>query len=337
MRIKSLIVLLLCLAPVTYTLQGQEVIPTYSDYLTDNLYLLHPSMAGASNLNKLRLTARQQWFDVDNAPALQTLSGHARPWEKIGVGGIVFNDQNGNYSRRGAYATFAYHLLFSRSELDLNQLSFGISGGIIQHSLDQSGFTVFDPVVGGGNPSDIYANMDVGFSYYYFNFFAHATAKNILGIRRDLFYSDAVPSNQRKYILSSGYVINRPGSDWSYEPSIMFQWREQTAERSLDANFKFYNSLDLGLLFGGLSYRINFEGAEYTTDGAEVKSQYLQYLTPFVGFEYNNFMFAYTYSHQLNSLVLSNTGFHQITLGYNFGQNRARWNCVCPAVNQKRR
>lgn len=337
MRIKSIVVLIFCLGSFILPMRGQEVIPTYSDYLTDNLYLLHPSMAGASNLNKIRLTARQQWFDVDNAPALQTLSVHGRPWEKIGLGAIVFNDQNGNYSRRGAYATFAYHLLFSRSELDLNQLSFGISGGIIQHSLDQSGFTVFDPIVGGGNPSDIYANMDVGFSYYYFNFFAHATAKNILGIRRDLFYSDAVPSNQRKYILSGGYVINRPGSNWGFEPSIMFQWRDQTSERSLDANFKFYNDLNLGRLFGGLSYRVNFEGAEYTTEGEEVKSQYLQYLTPFVGFEYNNFMFAYTYSHQLNSLVLSNTGFHQITLGYNFGENRARWNCVCPAVNQKRR
>lgn len=337
MRIKSIVVLIFCLGSFILPMRGQEVIPTYSDYLTDNLYLLHPSMAGASNLNKIRLTARQQWFDVDNAPALQTLSVHGRPWEKIGLGAIVFNDQNGNYSRRGAYATFAYHLLFSRSELDLNQLSFGISGGIIQHSLDQSGFTVFDPIVRGGNPSDIYANMDVGFSYYYFNFFAHATAKNILGIKRDLFYSDAVPSNQRKYILSGGYVINRPGSNWGFEPSIMFQWRDQTSERSLDTNFKFYNDLNLGRLFGGLSYRVNFEGAEYTTEGEEVKSQYLQYLTPFVGFEYNNFMFAYTYSHQLNSLVLSNTGFHQITLGYNFGENRARWNCVCPAVNQKRR
>ncbi|MFO7719229.1 MAG: PorP/SprF family type IX secretion system membrane protein, partial [Gillisia sp.] len=137
----------------TTKIMAQEVIPTYSDYLTDNLYLLHPSMAGASNFNKIRLTARQQWFDVDNAPALQTLSVHGRMGEKIGLGGIVFNDQNGNYSKRGAYATFAYHLLFSRSELDLNQLSFGISDGVVQHSLDQSGFTTFDPLIG-GNSSD---------------------------------------------------------------------------------------------------------------------------------------------------------------------------------------
>ncbi len=337
MRINVILIFLLSLGLNIFSGRAQEVIPTYSDYLTDNLYLLHPSMAGASNLNKIRLTGRQQWFDVRNAPALQTLSMHARPWEKIGIGGIVFNDQNGNYSRKGAYATFAYHLLFSRSELNLNQLSFGISGGIIQHSLDQSGFTTFDPIVGGGNPSDIYGNMDVGFSYYYFNFFAHATAKNILGIQRELFFSDAVPSNQRKYILSSGYVINPARSDWSYEPSIMFQWREQTSERSLDANFKFYNELNSGRLFGGLSYRVNFEGAEFTTEGNELKSQYLQYITPFVGFEFGNFLLAYTYSHQLNSLVLSNTGFHQLTLGYNFGENRARWDCVCPAVNQYRR
>lgn len=317
--------------------QSQEVIPTYSDYLTDNLYLLHPSMAGASNLNKIRLTARQQWFDVENAPALQTLSVHARVREKIGLGAIVFNDQNGNYSTRGVYATFAYHLLFSRSELDLNQLSFGISGGIIQHSLDQSSFTGFDPLIGGGNPSDIYGNVDVGMSYYYFDFFAHATAKNILAVKRELFYSDAVPSNQRKYLFSTGYVINPRGSQWSYEPSIMFQWREQTAERSIDGNFKVYRNLEMGNIFGGLSYRRSFEGAEYTTNGNEVKSQQLQYLTPFLGMEYNRFLFAYTYSHQMNSIVLSNSGFHQITLGYNFGENRGRYSCECPAINQKSR
>jgi type IX secretion system PorP/SprF family membrane protein len=316
---------------------AQEVIPTYSDYLTDNLYLLHPSMAGASNFNKIRLTARQQWFDVKNAPSLQTLSVHGRMGERVGVGGIAFNDQNGNFSRRGIYATFAYHLLFSRSELDLNQLSFGISAGIIQHSLDQSGFTGFDPAIGGDNLSDFYGNMDVGISYYYFDFFAHLTAKNLLGVRRDLFYSDAVPNNQRKYLVSAGYVFNPRGRPWSYEPSLLFQWREQTAERAVDVNFKVYRDLENALLFGGLSYRRSFEGAEYTTAGQEVRSQQLQYVTPFLGMEYRRFLFAYTYSHQVNSVVLTTQGFHQITLGYNFGENRARYDCVCPAVNQNSR
>src|SRR5690606_10640258 len=156
----------------------------------------------------------------------------------------------------------------------------------------------------------------------YFDFFAHATAKNILSIKRDVFYSDAVPSNQRKYLFSAGYVISPRTGRWSYEPSILFQWREQTAERSIDANIKFYRSLNSGLVFGGLSFRRSFEGAQYTTEGQEVKNQNLQYLTPFAGIEFGNFLVAYTFSHQMNSIVMSNSGFHQITLGYNFGENR---------------
>lgn len=311
---------------------AQEVIPTYSDYLTDNLYLLHPSMAGAANSNQIRLTARQQWFDVDNAPNLQTLAVNARVKDRVGVGAIFFNDQNGNYSKSGAYATFAYHLMFSRSEFDLNQLSFGISAGLIQHRLDQSSFTIYDPLIGGNDQADIYGNMDFGVSYYYLNYFVHLAAKNMLSVRRELFYSDAVPSNQRKYLVSTGYVFETT-TPWSYEPSVLFQLREQTNEMNIDVNMKAYHEMNFGQIWGGISYRNSFEGAEYTSDGQEVKNQQLRYLTPFVGVDYNRFVFGYTYTHQFNSLVLSNNGFHQLTLGYDFGENRGRYDCKCPAVN----
>ena len=329
--IKSILIILFVLLSGT-SIKAQEVIPTYSDYLTDNLYLLHPSMAGAANRNQIRLTDRQQWFDVDNAPSLQTLAVNGRVGDKLGVGGIFFNDQNGNFSKIGAYGTVAYHLLFSRSELDLNQLSFGISGGIVQHRLDQSGFTEFDPLVNGNNLADVFANMDVGMSYYYLDFYAHLAAKNIISVRRELFYSDAVPSNQRKYLFSTGYVFDTRG-DWSYEPSILFQLREATNEMNIDLNMKVYHNVDFGQLWGGLSYRNSFEGAEYTAEGEEIQSQQLRYITPFVGVDYKNFMFGYTFSYQFNSVVLSNNGFHQITLGYNFGESRKRWDCKCPAIN----
>ena len=94
---------------------AQEGIPVYLDYLQDNLYLLHPSMAGASQTSKLRGTARSQWAGLENAPALQTVSINSRVGEKVGVGGILFNDGNGFFGQTGAYATFAYHLLLSRS------------------------------------------------------------------------------------------------------------------------------------------------------------------------------------------------------------------------------
>jgi hypothetical protein len=68
--IKSYFFLVFLLAQFSFS---QEGVAVYSDYLSDNYYLIHPSMAGAANCGKVRLTGRQQWFGQDDAPNLQTL------------------------------------------------------------------------------------------------------------------------------------------------------------------------------------------------------------------------------------------------------------------------
>src|SRR3990167_6753849 len=115
------------IALITKVGVAQEGLPIYSDYLTDNYYLIHPSMAGVANCAKVRLTARKQWFGQDEAPNLQTLSIHSRIGDsQSAVGAIVYNDKNGYHSQTGAYLTYAHHLMFSRNEIDLNMLSFGL-------------------------------------------------------------------------------------------------------------------------------------------------------------------------------------------------------------------
>ena len=119
---------------------SQEGIAVYSDYLLDNYYLIHPSMAGASSCSKIRLTARQQWFGQDDAPALQTLSYNGLVGKQSGIGVIVFNDKNGYHSQKGVKATYAHHIQFSSSTTDLNQLSFGMNVGLVQNQLDETTF-----------------------------------------------------------------------------------------------------------------------------------------------------------------------------------------------------
>jgi len=334
--LKPLLILISLAIPFTGFSQDRGI-PVYSDYLTDNLYLLHPSMAGASLRNQVRLTARQQWFDVDDAPALQTLSANGRVSENIGVGGILYNDSNGRFSQQGAYATFAYHLMFSRDKVDLNQLSFGINAGILQEGLDESVLIgpsqPPDPQISGANLTDTYFNFDFGVSYYFRNFFAHATLKNLIPQQRDIFSEDFQLDNQRQYLGSLGYTFSTNDSKWLFEPSLLFIYKDQTTESSLDINFKAYRTMDFGRVWGGVSYRRSFDGAEYTGNGASVDNQKLQYITPFLGVDYGNFMFAYTYTYQANSIVLANSGFHQITLGYNFGEVDERYHCDCPAIN----
>ena len=74
--------------------RAQEGVPIYFDYLTENYYLVHPSMAGVNLVGgKIRSTVRKQWFDQVEAPNLQTLTADLRLSERSGLGLTLFNDQ----------------------------------------------------------------------------------------------------------------------------------------------------------------------------------------------------------------------------------------------------
>jgi len=291
-------------------------------------------MAGAANCAKLRLTARQQWFGQDDAPALQTLSFNGRMGERSGGGLIAFNDKNGYHSQRGLKATYAHHIMFSRDAIDLNQLSFGISAGFVQSMLDETEFLQsgdYDPIVDGTIvQKDSYFNVDIGASYHYLDFYAHFTVKNALANKREI-YTEIESDNLRKFLFSAGYTFGDTETI-SLEPSIMFQMVSETQEKSIDLNMKAYKELDFWMLWGGLSYRRSLDGAQYV-NGNSVEEQRLQYITPLIGINYKNFMFAYTYSHTIGDIKFDNAGFHQITLGINLFCERDKYECNCPAIN----
>ena len=314
--------------------QSQEGLPVYSDYLSDNYYLLHPSMAGAANCTKLRLTARQQWFGQADAPALQTVSINGSLGERSGGGLIVFNDKNGYHSQTGMKLTYAHHLMFSRDNVDLNQLSFGMSAGFVQSSLDESTFydnnPDFDPIIFGSIQKASYFNVDIGASYNFLDFYVHATVKNFLGSERKL-YTDKEPVNLKRFILNAGYTFGDEETIM-WEPSFMFQLVTQTQEKNIDLNIKAYKTLDFGKLWGGLSYRRSLDGAQFV-EGNSVADQKLQYITPILGVNFKSYVFSYTYSHLLGTVKYDSGGFHQITFGVNLFCKKERYHCNCPAIN----
>ncbi len=310
---------------------AQEGLSIYSDYLTDNYYLLHPSMAGAANCSQVRLTGRRNWVGQEDSPGLYTAAYNGRIGDsQSGIGAIVYNDKNGFTSQTGGYVTYAHHLMFSRSEVDLNQLSFGLSAGILQYRLDQTRFDPNDPLVGPGSISQSEFNMDVGFSYNLYNFYTHVTVKNLLknsGVNNDL----QIVNNLRNYLVSAGYVFDRPGKTFSYEPSILYSYRDGVGQSTIDFNLKVYSDMNFGKLWGGLSYRRSFDSIDFL-EGEEIKSQALNYVTPFVGVNFGKYMFAYTYSYQSNPVTFNNGGFHQITLGIDFSCRAKKYACYCPWV-----
>lgn len=309
---------------------SQEGIPVYSDYLSDNYYLIHPSMAGAANCAKLRFTARRQWLGQQDAPSLQTVSFNSRIQQQSAAGIILYSDKNGYHSQKGIKLTYAHHILFSRDELDLNQLSFGISTQLIQNQLNETMFDEFDPIVFGDIQKSSYFNIDIGTSYNYLNFYAHATIQNAVRAKQEL-YTESENNNRKRYLLSAGYVFGSKDK-LLWEPSILFQSIEKTKEKFVDFNLKTYKNMDFGSIWAGLSYRRNFDKNRYS-NSSYTSTQKLQYITPILGVTYKKLMFAYTYSIVTGGQKFDNGAYHQITLGLNLFCKRERYDCDCPAVN----
>ena len=318
---KNLLALILVL--FAFNLSAQETFPIYSDYLSDNVYLVHPAAAGIGNCGKIRFTYRQQWMGVEDAPSLQTLSFHSRITEKMAIGGIVFNDENGYHSQQGFLATYAYHINFGH-EAALNQLSFGLSFMFSQNSVNQNDFIIPDPIIAPGVESTSYYNADFGLGYHYLDAFGYFTVKNLLMTPRDLANNRFESDNLRRYLLTLGYYLGR-GYKFQLEPSIMFQFIEYTGETFADLNLKVYRNIgDKSQLWAALSYRQNFD--------SNIES--FKMITPIIGINYKRFMFSYTYSSQIGDIVLENSGHHQFTLGFNVFCKKPRAT-GCPNLNTR--
>ena len=329
---KVYLVLVFLISQISFS---QEGIAVYSDYLSDNYYLLHPSMAGAANCAKLRFSGRQQWSGVDDSPSLYTMTFNGRIGEKSGAGIIAYADRNGYSSQQGVKLSYAYHLMFSRDEVDLNQLSFGVNVNFVQNSLDETDFLNsgdFDPIVDGNIvQQDATFNLDLGVSYNFLDFYTHFTVRNVIESQNDI-YSEFEDNNIRNFILNTGYVFG-DAEKILLEPSVMFQYSDATKESSMDLNLKAYKQLEFGMLWGGLSYRRSFDSAEYTNDSGNIEKQNLQYITPIVGINYKQFMFAYTYSYLVGPQNFDTGGFNLFTLGLNLWCKPEKYHCNCPAIN----
>lgn len=301
-------------------LSAQGTLPIYSDYLSDNVYLVHPSAAGIGNTGKLRFTARQQWAGIKDAPTLQTISFHNRFGYKGALGFILFNDSNGYHSQKGVQGTYAYHLDINRGSY-FNQISFGLSFTAVQNQVDQTQF-LGDPTVVQVIQSNGYFNADFSVAYHKSGLSSYFTVKNLFLSAKNNLNNNLEPLDLRNYIFSLGYYFGRDKTI-QLEPSMMVQLRESTGERIVDFNLKAYKDFNDTQLWAALSYRKSF-------DVNPIED--LVYITPIIGVNYNKWMFSYTYTRQNNDILLSDSGFHQVSVGVNLFTKKPRA-AACPNIN----
>lgn len=299
---------------------AQYRMPVYTDYLSDNYYVLHPAMAGAHYEGlKLRASFRTQNLGITNAPSVQTLNVHARIGDKSGVGALFFNDKNGFQSQLGFQGTYAHHINFYRSRAEVNQLSFGLSVGGSFHRHDQSTFTLTnDPLIKGTEINSSSAYVDLGFTYNFVSLHAHLTIQNLVFVGTNI--TDQVLLNNPKRLLASVGNFFEIQPFWALEPSVLVDYIEYVDRPNIDFNLKSYHIIRETQFWLGTSYRKGLTST-LTNNANTPYSEPFSQLTAILGTKHNKWTFSYTYTVGIGNIKINNSGFHQLTLGIDILNN----------------
>ena len=316
------------------SIRAQEGYPLYTEYLSGNPYIAHPSMAGDRLAGfRIKTSLRKQWLEQIDAPNQQTMSLEysASAHSKLAL--ILFSDQNGYHKSTGFYATYAHHISFQdvtwntkrtfpTKNDQLKELYFGISIGSIQNNINTSSFNFSsqDPVLGQAMEANSYLNADVGMSFITTKFRVSITLKNLMSspliLNDELAGPEARPEYFRRLLVGLGYTFYNT-SNWAFEPSVLYQTFELSGEQVFDYNLKLYRYLRQGRAWLGISYRNDFIGAGSTTENINERTT-LKWITPLIGLDYKNILFAYNYANTRGNVRFSNSGIHQVTLGFSF-------------------
>jgi len=307
--------LLLCLS---FGATAQEVyLPTHTQYLADNPFLISPTYAGIGDYIKVRLTGLTQWVGIKDAPDTQSFVADTRLGVRSGLGVLFYNDRNGNTKQQGARISFAHHLTLNQRGDKF--LSFGVSYNYNYFRIDIENFdpTIPDPSIVDDRALGNH-NFDVGALYRKGGFYFSFTMANILNKDTKKF-SISEPGRLRNYNFYTGYKFKNPGNaNFEIEPSMYFQLFESDGRSVTDLSIKYRKLLrNDDYVWAGLSYRfLNDQLFDPLNIG------------PMFGVLKNKLYFAYSYQVILNDLSNYNSGTHMITIGVDLFQGIG----VCPCT-----
>ncbi len=318
------ILIILCILTLTVFYAKSQQEPTFSQY-TMNQYLINPAYAGSEGYTSFNLTARQQWLGFEDAPMTQAISGQTRilktsyvsksrsvrkrikrrrPSGKVGIGGYLYNDQNGPIGRTGLEISYAYHLFINDG-----QLSLGLSLSAYQFRVNTNDLSTsegYDPLIDEARESMFIPDGSVGVYYTYQPFYIGLSARNLfqasVKFGGDNSFSDY--QQVRHYYLTTGYRYDMD-NDFEIEPSLLIKTTE-SFNLQADVSLRGYYKRDYWL---GFSYRT---GNAFITQ---------------VGIKVDRLYFGYAFDYSLNDIQRISYGSHEIMIGLKFGDNtrRYRW------------
>ena len=306
-----------------------QQVPMYSQYIM-NGFLINPSFAGRDGYTTVNLTVREQWVGMQGSPSTYAASFQTRLLKnsyiskstsvrkklikptkggKVGLGGYIFNDNNGIMRRTGFQATYAYHISMGRTQGIPNNLAFGLAMTGYQYFVNTEGliYEPNDPLINSFDRSIFVTDFNFGASYTTAKYYAGFAMTNLL--RGNLIFGDtsSVNRNEMGHFFLTGGIKFPINNDWTVEPSGFI--------KSSDMLFK---SIQMDLT-GRVYFKDDYwAGLSYRTGDAIIMM---------LGLKYDRFYFSYAFDFTLTDIRASTYGTHEFSMAVKFGESarRYRW------------
>ncbi|MDZ7778286.1 MAG: PorP/SprF family type IX secretion system membrane protein [Bacteroidales bacterium] len=209
-------------------------------YHTDP-YFLNPAYAGIDDITQINASILQQWAGLEDAPALQILSGNGQINKGLGFGALIYNDKNGLNADRGANLSGTYFIEMGRSNKPdmVRRLSFGLGFTAFQHSINLNGLTdhEYDPLVDNGDKNDFGYKFNLGALLYFDNYVIGISALGLAESTLDIYNYDTEPIPKAIFNVEAGYIFNDI-DNIKIIPSVVYSSINQNNYSQLDINTK---------------------------------------------------------------------------------------------------
>jgi type IX secretion system PorP/SprF family membrane protein len=309
-----------------------QQVPMYSQYVM-NGFLINPSFAGRDSYTTVNLTVREQWVGINGAPSTYAASFQTRLLKnsyiskstsvrkklvkptkggKVGLGGYLFNDNNGIMHRTGGQIDYAYHISMGTSNGYPNDLALGLALTAYNFNIKTDGlsYDINDPYLNSYDRSVFITDFNFGASYTTSRYYVGLAMTNLL--RGSLIFADTANNKRSElgnFYLTGGYKfpIN---NEWTLEPSAFIKSSDmlfKSVQMDLTARMWYKD-----IVWGGLSYR--------TGDA----------IIALFGLKYDRFYFAYAYDIALTDIRGQSLGTHEISIAVKFGESARRYRWVTP-------
>jgi len=272
--------------------------PIYSQYMLND-FSMNPAIAGTSGYFNVKSDNRFQWMGITDAPQtfILTFDGPINT-QHMGIGAYVYTDVTGPTRQTGATAAYSYHL---KLKDDLN-LSFGISAGILQFSVDGQAITLVqqnDQALVNQFESAIVPSFAAGAYLYSSKFWVGVSAPQIVPINAKLNnFAGAQNELVTHYYASAGYKLAL-NEDFELDPT-------------LEANYVIPvpPQFDIG---ARVIYTQKFWlGAGYRTSDA---------VYAMVGYTYQKSLtFGFSYDYSITDIAKYSTGTTEFYIGIKFNK-----------------